>query len=126
MSHFEYTNTNPKGNNVGDCTVRAISFASDESWEDIYLALCLQGFIMSDMPSSNNVWGKYLTDNGWKYHRLPDTCPLCYTLNDFCEEHDKGTFIVATGTHVICVKNGKYYDTWDSGDKVPMFYFERE
>jgi len=124
MSNWEKVNPNPKGKNVGDCTVRAISLATNQGWEKVYLDLCIQGYTMADMPSSNDVWGKYLMDKGWVYRRLQDTCPFCYTINDFCNDHPEGIFIVATGTHVVCVKDGRYLDTWDSGDKVPLFYFE--
>lgn len=126
MSRFIKVNPNPQGKSVGDCTVRAIALATDQEWEKVYLDLCIQGYTMSDMPSSNEVWGSYLTERGWKLRRLQDTCPLCYTVVDFCEDHDRGTFIVGTGSHVICVKDGGYYDAWDSGEKVPLFYFERE
>lgn len=126
MSNWEKVNPNPKGKNVGDCTVRTISLATNQGWEKVYLDLCIQGYTMADMPSSNDVWGKYLMDKGWVYRRLQDTCPFCYTINDFCNDHPDGIFIVATGTHVVCVKDGRYLDTWDSGDKVPLFYFERE
>ena len=127
MSHnYAYINPNPKEKKVGDCTIRAISVALNKSWEDIYLDLAIKGYLMADMPSSNEVWGSYLIDKGWKYHHLPDTCPLCYTIENFCEDNPKGTYIVATGSHIVCVKDGKFLDTWDSGDKVPLFYFERE
>lgn len=126
MSNFLQKNPNPKGKNVGDCVVRAIALATDQEWEKVYLDLCLQGYLMNDMPSSNDVWGTYLTDRGWKFHRLQDTCPYCYTINDFCNEHNVGTYIVATGTHVVCTRDGRYLDTWDSGEKIPLFYFERD
>ena len=122
---YQYRNPNPQGKSVGDCTVRAICLATEQAWEKVYLDLCIQGYMLSDMPSSNDVWGKYLIDKGWEYRRLQDTCPFCYTVKDFCEEHNKGTFIVGTGTHVICVKDGDYYDSYDSGEKVPLFFFER-
>lgn len=121
---FKKQNPNPRNKNVGDCTVRAISIATNQSWGKIYLDLCLQGYMMADMPSSNDVWGSYLTDRGWRYHRLQDTCPFCYTVADFATEHNEGTFIVGTGSHVICVRNGDWLDAWDSGEKVPLFYFE--
>ena len=126
MNLYEHVNPNPKHKNVGDCTVRAISLATDQEWEKVYLDLCLQGYVMADMPSSNDVWGTYLTERGWEYKRLQDSCPFCYTIADFCNDHDKGTFIVATGSHVVCVQDGKYLDTYDSGDKTPLFFFERK
>lgn len=122
---FVLANPNPDKKEVGDCTVRALSIALNKSWEMMYLDLCLQGYMMHDMPSSNDVWGTYLQDKGWMLHRLQDSCPLCYTVRDFCNDYKKGTFILGTGSHVICVQNGKYYDAWDSGSKVPLFYFEK-
>lgn len=126
MNHYAYANPNPKEKKVGDCTVRAISLALNKPWGDIYLDLSLKGYLMADMPSSNDVWGSYLIDNGWKYQRLQDNCPFCYTINDFCEEHKTGNYIVATGSHIVYIKDGIYYDAWDSGDKIPLFYFIKE
>ena len=127
MTHlYQHANPNPMQKNVGDCTVRAIALATDQSWDKVYIDLCLQGYMMSDMPSSNDVWGTYLTDHGWKYHRLQDTCPFCYTIADFAKEHDKGVFIVGTGTHVVCVKEGDWMDTWNSEEKTPLFFFSKE
>ena len=81
---------------------------------------------MSDMPSSNKVWGSFLMSQGWKKHTIPDTCPQCYTIKDFCGEHFKGTYIACSGTHVVACIDGNYYDTWDSGDETVLFYFEEE
>lgn len=123
---FYKTNPNPLKKLVGDCTVRAVSIAMDKSWEDAYVQLCLTGMKMCDMPSSNDVWGTFLLDNGFSRHIIPDTCPSCYTVKQFCREHPVGTFVLGTGTHAICVIDGTVYDTWDSSDKVPLFYFEKE
>lgn len=117
-------NINPKGHYVGDCVVRAIATATNEKWEKTYVELAIQGFMMYDMPSSNHVWGAYLADKGFERHIIPNTCPDCYSVKEFCEDHGEGTFIVATGSHVIAVKDGDYYDTWDSGDEVPIYYWK--
>lgn len=121
---YKKVNPNPDNKNVGDCTVRAISLATGQSWDKIYLDLCIQGYMMSDMPSSNDVWGSYLSSKGWNFHRLQDTCPMCYTIRDFAEDRSEGTYIVGTGTHVVCIKDGFWLDAWDSGEKTAFFYFE--
>lgn len=124
MMSYKQINLNPMDYNEGDCVVRAIALAMDQDWGTIYLDLCLKGYVMGRMPESNKVWPTYLAEHGWQYHRLQDSCPFCYTIEDFCKEHSSGTFIVATGSHVVCVKDGTYYDSWDSGEKVALFYFE--
>lgn len=119
-------NPNPSKALVGDCTIRAISKALNKSWYDVYIELAIQGLKMNDMPSSNRVWGEYLYRKGFRRFIIPDSCPDCYTIKDFCEEHKSGKFILATGTHVVCAVNGNYYDSWDSGNEVPIYYWRKE
>ena len=106
--------------------IRAISLTMEKDWDDTYLELLVQGFMMKDMPSSNHVWGTYLFEHGFERRIIPDTCPDCYTVAKFCEEFPQGTYILATGTHVIAVKDGNYHDTWDSGSEIPIFYWKKE
>ena len=123
---FVRYNANPKQKNVGDCVIRAISRATGAKWDYIYDELCLQGKKMSDLPNSNAVWGTYLREHGFQRINIPNTCPMCYTVRDFVYDNPKGIFVLATGDHAIAVVDGAYYDTYDSGDDVPMFVFRRE
>lgn len=119
-------NANPDWVYVGDCTVRAISKLMDQDWDSTYINLALQGFMLKDMPSSNHVWGSYLRGMGFKRVAIPNTCPDCYTVRDFAGDYPDGKYLLATGTHVVTVENGDYYDTWDSGDEVPIYYWVKE
>ena len=123
---FKQTNPNPNGSYVGDCVVRAIALAEDRTWNETYINLCLMGLVMYDMPSSNRVWDEYLKSLGYKKHVVPSDCPKCYTIKDFCGEFFSGTYVVGTGTHVVCVKDGSYLDTWDSGEESPLLYWSKE
>lgn len=120
------TNPNPNNRNTGDCVVRAISIAEDKDWDDVYLDLFAEGFFEKEMAETNWLWGGYLRKLGYVRHGIPDTCPDCYTIREFAEDHPHGIYIVGTGSHVVAVINGDYYDTWDSGHKVPLFYFAKE
>lgn len=119
-------NPNPAGKRVGDCTVRAISKALGQEWEQTYTALALQGFLLCDMPSANHVWGAYLRSKGFRRSILPDDCPDCYTVRDFCADNPRGSFILALSGHVVAVENGFYFDSWDSGREVPLYYWYRK
>ena len=119
-------NPNPIGIYTSDCVIRALSIAQDQSWEQTYIELSIQGFKMGDWGSSNLVWSAYLKDRGYKRYVIPDTCPACYTVRDFCEDYPQGTYILATGTHVVAVIDGDYYDSWDSGNEIPVYYWVKE
>lgn len=119
-------NPNPNRRLVGDCVIRAISCLTGNTWEKTYMEIALQGYMMKDMPSSNAVWGAYLSDNGYERKILPNTCPECYTVRDFCEDYPEGFYLLATGTHVVAVMNGNYYDTWDSGSEFPIYYWHKK
>ena len=104
---------------MGDCTVRAISMATNNGWAETYLDLCLFGLLMADMPSANAITAAYLKKKGFQRKNISETCP------DYCRDHKDGVFILGTGTHMVAVINGDYYDAWDSGDELPVYYFEK-
>ena len=122
---FVYHNENPENIQTEDCVIRALALFFGDSWENIYTDLSMQGFFMHSMPSSNNVWGHYLRQNGFNRINLPDTCPHCYTIKDFARDHPYGTYLVGTGKHVVTIVDGNYYDTWDSGNEIPIYYWEK-
>lgn len=125
MAFVRY-NENPFKNDTIDCAIRAISTFLDMSWDDVYVDLSIEGFIVKDMPNKNYVWDKYLERKGYKLYLVPDMCPNCTTVKSFANEHNTGKYLLGTGSHVIAVQNGDYYDTWDSGNELPLYYYKRE
>lgn len=132
---FIYFNDNPYGLHVGDCVIRAISTALNYNWFMVHDELSFLSRKMADMPSSNRVWKTYLEELGYKETMIENTCPRCLTVHQFCQDHPYGSYIlstceykkansiIVTGTHVVAVIDGKYYDTWDSGGDIPLSYF---
>lgn len=120
---IEY-NPNPQGKNVGDCVVRAISKALDLPWKKTYILLCVEGLMRADLPSSNDVWSKFLKSKGFKRCTIED-CPDCYSVEDFCREHPKGVFVIGTGSHAVAVVDGCIFDAWNSSRETPVYYFEK-
>ena len=116
-------NPNPAGKSVGDCVVRAISVATSHTWLHTYDTICRQGRAEYDMPTADHVWGEYLRSLGFTRHMIPDTCPDCYTVRDFCADHPNGVYVLGTGSHAVCVMDGDYYDAWDSGSESPIYYW---
>lgn len=122
---FQKYNPNPISARVGDCTVRAISKLLDQSWYKTYIDLCIYGLVHCDMPSANIVWGDYLIHKGCTRHLIPYYCPFCYTVEDFCKDYKKGSYLLAISGHVVAVVDGDYYDSWDSGKEVPVYYWKK-
>lgn len=118
-------NPNPTARRVGDCAVRAVAKALGVDWETAYSMISAAGFGMGDMPSSDSVWGAVLRQNGFYREAIPNTCPNCYTVAEFATEHPNGVYVLALGGHVVTVENGDWYDTWNSGNEIPMYYWYR-
>lgn len=125
---YRYYNANPDKKHVGDCVIRAITKALSQAWEPTYIDICMEGLIIHDMPSSDNVWGSYLYKKGFRRSIIPNDCPLCYTIRDFSNDHPSGTYILVTSDrdHIVCVKDGDVFDTFDSSDEVPIYYWRKE
>lgn len=116
-------NPNPTGRSVGDCAIRAVAKALNMTWEEAYALIAANGFAMGDMPSSNSVWGAVLRQNGFYRTAIESECPDCYTAEDFTHDHPMGVFVLGFGNHVATVVDGVLYDSWDSSNEIPQYYW---
>lgn len=94
-------------------------------WNKTFLSLVSLAYEECDMPSSNAVWGKFLVQHGFEYHDIMSKCFNCYTIRDFADEHPKGTFILGTQNHAVCLRDNVLLDTFNSGNLIPSYYFEK-
>lgn len=127
MGNYAYYNPNPAGRrSVGDCTVRALSKALGQTWEETYVGLALDGFKRGDLPNADAVWGPYLKERGFSRYFIPDDCPDCMTVERFAEENPHGTYVLSMpGRHVVAVIDGTYFDSWESGSENPVYFWAR-
>ena len=126
MAYIEW-NPNPVGRKVGDCAVRAVAKALDMGWEAAYIALTINGLQMGDMPSSDLVSSATLRQNGFRRMNIPNECPICYTVEEFCEDHsDDGIYVMYCGGHVVTEISGDYFDSWDSGKETVQYAWYRK
>ena len=122
---YEYYNPNPVTDRAGDCSVRAIAKALGITWEEAYTKLTANGFQMGDIMSSDIVIGSVLRQNGFRREIIPNTCPECYTVADFCRDNPTGTFVIKSDGHVATVIDGTLYDTWNSSKNVAIYFWEK-
>ena len=126
MSRWRRYNPNPVSRNVGDCSVRAVSAALGVGWETAFAMIAENAFQMGDMPSSDAVWGSVLRQHGFRRYAVPNTCPDCYTAEDFAEDHPEGVYVLGFGGHTATIRDGLIYDSWDSSKEIPQFYWTKE
>ena len=119
-----YANPNPEKKNVPDCVIRAICIALNKSWGEVFNELSEVAARDHSITSDDHVWGHYLWCLGFIPFILPESCPECVTIRSFAEIFNHGTYIIGTGYHAVAVINGDYYDTWDSGNEVPTFFWK--
>lgn len=123
---YEYYQPNPVSPNEDDCVIRAICKATNKDWDTVYMELCVEGMKRGAWGNVNHVWDSYLRNNGYKRYAIPNTCPECYTVGQFAEEHTKGIYTLATGSHAVTVQDGVVYDSFDSRQRVPIYYYTKE
>ena len=121
-----YANPNPCRQEEPDCVVRAIAIATDQDWDEVHWDLCVLSHIRCTMPSVNWLWGLYLKACGVEKFSLPATCPECVTVREFAKRYPRGTYVIGTGTHAVCVKNGNWIDLFDSADEVPTYFYRKK
>lgn len=123
---YRFYNPNPSNIRVGDCVIRALSKALKKSWEGIYVSLCAEGLLFHDMPSSDYVWGMFLKKNGFQQKMVESICPDCTTVQRFADNHPDGVYVVKTQSHTICIREGCWWDSWNSGEEIVLYFWQKE
>lgn len=125
---YRYFNPNPRGLHVGDCTVRAICAVTGADWEDVHKIQCDLARWMGNMPSADAVWWYLLALCGFDRWQIIEPCAngSCYTVEDFARSHPHGVYILGPMEHAVAVIEGEYWDSFDSGQTIPTYFFSRE
>ena len=123
MNTYRYFNPNPVGNVTGDCAVRAVAAALDVSWDTAYDMIAERAKQMGTVMQANAAWGSVLRQHGFYRAAIKNSCPDCYTAHDFCVDHPNGVYVLGFGTHTAAVIDGQLWDSWDSSDEIPQYYW---
>jgi hypothetical protein len=123
---YVHFNNNPLGRNtVGDCSVRAVSKALGVSWDEAHDMLSHMSKQMGTIMNDNDVISAVLRIHGFHKEGFPWTCRDCYTVREFARDNPYGTYVVGTGSHVVTVIDGNYYDSWRSGDESVIYFWTK-
>lgn len=119
-------NANPIASREEDCAVRAVSVALGVSWDDAYRMISHNARMMGTMMHKNAAWGSVLRQHGFLRAIIPNSCPDCYTAEDFCMDHPDGVYVLGFDGHTAAVVAGSLVDSWDSRDEIPIYYWYRK
>ena len=118
-----YANPNPEKKQVPDCVIRAICIALNKPWLEVSDGLYAFARREHSVTCDDNIWGHYLYSLGFEPFLLPESCPRCITIKEFSKMHPYGIYIIGTGKHAVAIIDGNYYDSWDSGNEIPSFFW---
>lgn len=111
-------NPNPKKKNIGGCSLRAYCAAFGWTWEEAFEKSSEiaknEALMMDTHKTCEKVMESegYVIDEEFKKSKRKDL-----TVNEFALTHPYGTCFLNTHGHLLCVKDGEYLDSWDSGKK---------
>ena len=123
-STFRFYNANPKNRIGGDCVIRAICTALNQSWEQTVREMTELGIKEGRVLNDQSLFPKYLEKKGWKKMPQPRKDDgTKYTGKEFCREVTQYPFnypdrIIANigGHHTVAIIDGRVWDIWDSTD----------
>lgn len=123
---WRYYNPNPVAAREEDCAIRAVCAALGISWDEAFDMIARNAKQMGAMMHNNAAWGSVLRQHGFTKRIIPNSCPNCYTAQDFCEDFPRGVYVLGFDRHTATVRDGVLMDTWNSLDEIPIFYWTRE
>lgn len=101
----------------GDCVIRSVACAMDWTWQQAYIYCCNSSMSVCDMPNSVRGFRRVMEDLRGERVIINEKRHL--SVAQFMKEHPTGTYIMSvegpTG-HVVCGKNGDWYDAFDSSN----------
>ena len=118
--YWKEFNPNPKQKKIGDCTLRAYCAAFNISWEEAF-------DIASKIAKENSSMIQYVSDKVLqehfectvddKYNKKVIKPKERVTVGEYATTHPYGIYVLGMRNHLVTLRNGEYWDSWDCGDK---------
>jgi hypothetical protein len=125
---YKYYQPNQKDlkDEYGDCVIRAMTKATKKTWLEVFDELIPYSRESQCPYNCSPVWKAYLEAQGFKYvgitNKKGTTRP---TVQSFAKKNKTGIFILRVAHHLVCLENGDWFDTWNSGDRKMYGYYTR-
>ena len=109
---YKYHNVNPLGLFQDDCTVRALSTATNNTWDDTYQHLSNLARLQGKMMDDRDFIRDYLDTNYDRVDYLP------YRVGNVAYEYPNNVLLITMNGHITCSKYGIVYDSFDCRERI--------
>ena len=124
MKFYETNNGRICKSFKGDCVIRSISLATDQSYEQTFTELMELGLEMGAYPNHDKVWVKYLESKGFVKNKPPRVNGKMIKLRDWDGAPDVA--VVRNSGHLTAIVDGIVHDDWDCRYRPVNSYWTKE
>ena len=117
--YWKFYNANPKSKFTDDCVIRALAFAMKLPWEKVLRDLTEYSVKYGEVMFAENIYGRYLEDNGWVKHKQPvheDGSKV--KISDFLDGFKGIAAANVEEDYVVGLFNGYVWDFNDCSDRI--------
>ena len=118
---YKYYNPHPKGLSVDDCVKRAIVAVTGYDYAVVQRELNEYKKV-TGAKSFNSIKNLRYVEDVLNAKRIKVCSNI--TVEEFCEQHPRGRYILDMDAHWSACVGGCIYDTWDCGKKRVNFAYE--
>ena len=104
---YKFYNENPLNKYEDDCVIRAISCATNKSWDYVYDYLSDLAQAEGTLMDKRDFVRNFLDKN---YKRVPY---ISGSVGEVSARFPYNTILITMNGHIACSKNGVIYDTFD-------------
>ena len=123
--YYKYVNVNPKERHCGDCVIRAIAHACNQTWEQTVREMTELGIKKGYVLNDQKLYPLYLKEKGFHQMKEPrDYNNKKITVRQWLCSRDGWLWhsyriVVTVGSHhVSSIVDNQINDIWDCSDRI--------
>ena len=112
---YKFHNNNALGLFENDCTIRSISTATGNSWDDTYEHLSNIARLQGTMMNDRDFIIRYLDE---RYQRIPIIPITEQKVGEIAGMYPDNVLLITMRGHITCSKYGIVYDSFDCRERL--------
>ena len=112
---YKFHNNNALGLFENDCTVRAISTATGNSWDDTYKHLSNTARLRGTMMDDKDFIKDYLDEHYDRMYDIPET------VGQVAGTYPNNVLLITMNGHITCAVYGVIYDSFDCRERIAEY-----